>query len=265
MLPAIGRINMSLLDDLKKKAQEKSALQTQDLSQTLQQNELNWHRLAPKLFIMMNYFKEIAETLNVVEPNEMYQFNITKNFALKGLKKRNFRIMKDKEGSGRTFSFRYELTGQGEHRAAVNNQTMVERLRGVLNEEQIKFSEIPDSQTRVVFLIKPIVTTSFTYAADVEQGMIILTIKNYDGIMSQLIRYKPENITDELLDETVKFILNQENRFMELSGYVMSDEMRKNLQDKLQKGGQNKAKTDARETQDLLDTTLNKFSSIFKK
>lgn len=256
---------MSFLDELKKKAQEKSASHTQDLSQTLQQHELNWHKLAPKVFIMMNYFKEIAETLNVVEPEELCQFNITKNFALKGLKKRNFRIMKDKEGSGRTFSFRYDLTGQGEHRAAVNNPTMVERLRGILNDEQIKFTEVPESQTRVVFLIKPVITTGFTYAADVQSGMITLTIKNYDGIMTQLIRYKPENITDKLLDETVKFILNQDNRFMELSGYVMSDDMRKNLQEKLQKGGRNKAKTGAKETQDLLDTTLNKFSSIFKK
>ena len=48
---------MSLLDDLKKQAQEKSAQQTQDLSKTLQSHELNWHKLAPKLFIMMNYFK----------------------------------------------------------------------------------------------------------------------------------------------------------------------------------------------------------------
>ena len=256
---------MSLLDDLKKKALEKSASQTQDLSQTLQQHELNWHKLAPKLFIMMNYFREIGETLNVVEPEEVYQFNITKNFALKGLKKRNFRIMKDKEGSGRTFSFRYDLTGQGEHKAAVNNPTMVERLRGILNDEQIKFTELPESQTRVAFLIKPLVTTSFTYAADVEHGTINLTIKNYDGIMSQLIRYKPDNITDELLDETVKFILSQDNRFMELSGYVMSDDMRRKLQEKLQNKAKDKTKTNVKETQDLLDSTINKFSSIFKK
>ena len=255
---------MSLLDDLKKQAQEKSAQQTQDLSKTLQQHELNWHKLAPKLFIMMNYFKDVGETLNVVQPDETNHFNITKNFALKGLKKRNFRIMKDKEGSGRTFSFRYDLAGEAEHRAAINNPASVERMRRILMEEKIKFSEIPESQNRVVFLIKPLVTTSFTYVADAEHGTINLTIRNYDGIMSQLIRYQPENITDELLDETVKFILNRDNRFMELSGYAMSDELRQKLQEKIQQGKQKKEKA-AQETQDLLDTTLNKFSSIFKK
>ena len=95
---------MSLLDDLKKKAQEKNTLQSQDLSQTLQKNELNWHKLAPKLYIVMNYFKEVAEALNAVEPEETFSFNITKNFALKNLKKRNFRIMKDKETLSRISS-----------------------------------------------------------------------------------------------------------------------------------------------------------------
>ena len=256
---------MSLLDDLKKKAQEKNTLQSQDLSQTLQKNELNWHKLAPKLYIVMNYFKEVAEALNAVEPEETFSFNITKNFALKNLKKRNFRILKDKESTGRTFSFRYDLTSPGEQRAAVNNDTMAERLRGILMEEKIDFSQVPESQTRIVFIIKPKVTTAFTYTADVENGTINLTIKSYDGIMSQTIRYKPENISDELLDETVKFILGRENRFMELSGYVMSDELRKNLQDKLQRDNRMKGKTAGADTQDLLDSTISKFSSIFKK
>ena len=258
---------MSLLDDLKKQAQEKSALQSQDLSKTLQHHELNWHKLAPKLFIMMNYFKEIAETLNVVQPEESYQFNITKNFALKGLKKCNFRILKDKEGSGRTFSFRYDLRGQGEQKAAVNNETMSERLRGILMEEKIEFSQVPESQTRIIFIIKPVVTTSFTYSADVENGTINLTIKNYDGIMSQTIRYKPENIRDEMLDETVKFILGKENRFMELSGYVMSEDLRRKLQEKLRQDDRKQPArgTSASESQDILDSTINKFSSIFKK
>lgn len=252
---------MSLLEDLKKKAQEKSAQRTQDLSQTLQQHELNWHKLAPKLFIMMNYFKEIVETLNVVKPKEIQEFHITKNFTLKNLKKRNFRIRKDEEGSGRTFSFRYDLMGDKEHRAALSNRGAVEKMRNILMEEKIMFAEVPESKGRIIFLIKPVVTTSFTYAADVEHSTINLTIKNYDGIMSQLIRYKPENVTDELLDETVKFILLQENRFMELSGYSMSDDLRRKLQEKLQ---QERKDTNG-EPQDLLDTTLNKFTSIFKK
>ena len=264
---------MSLLDDLKKKAQEKSALQTQDLSQTLQQHELNWHKMAPKLFIAMNYFKEMADTLNVLEPEDLCQFNLTKNFALKNLRKRNFRILKDRDGTGRTFSFRYDLIGSEEHRAAVNGQALVDKLRNMLNEEQIKFHEVPETVTRVEFVIKPKVTTSFNYVADVKNGMVNLTIKNYDGIMSQLIRYKPENLTDELLDETIKFILNQENRFLELSGFSISDDLRKKLQEKLQQSGRNRAKAPsqvqgsqkAQETQDVLDTTLNKFSSIFKK
>jgi len=56
---------MSILDELKKQAQEKNSQGAQNQSKTLQNYELNWHLLAPKAQLIFNYLKELADTFSV--------------------------------------------------------------------------------------------------------------------------------------------------------------------------------------------------------
>jgi len=244
---------MALLDDLKKQAQQKSARDSVDLSKTLQRDEVNWHYIAPKLFILLDYFKDLVDTLNLVASEDAYRFNLMKNIVFDNLHKRNFRIKKELNDSLRSFSVRYDLQGEINKRIAVSNSAVTEKLRNLLKQHNIKFSEVTEGKDRTVIIITPIFTTKFTYSADVKACCIVLDIENYDGIWTQTLRYKPDAIDDNLMDETAKYMLGKPNRFMELSGYTMPDEMRSELRKRLDsKPGNPKITTPATEAETKL-------------
>jgi len=79
----------------------------------------------------------------------------------------------------------------------------------------------------------------------------------------QEIRYNPEAITEELMEETAKYILNKENRFRSLSGNIVNDEALQKLRSKLKQDG--KIATDGNKTVSKKQETKTKKQSIFGK
>jgi len=78
---------MALLDDLKKQAEEKAkAEQGKDVTGS-QQHEKSWHVLAPKMHIIFNYLKELADNLNIVSSEGLSNYRLTKTIVFKNLKK----------------------------------------------------------------------------------------------------------------------------------------------------------------------------------
>ncbi len=253
---------MSILDELKKQAKDKNSQTAQDQSQTLQNYEINWHLLAPKVHLIFNYLKELADNLNIVKSEDRCSYSLTKTIEFKNLKKQDFRISKGEKDSIRSFSFRFDLTGERAIQVIINNLAEAEKIRNKLTEHTIRFTDTIESPNRIVFMVSPKITARFEYTADVVNRLILLKIDNFEGSWSQMIRYSPDMITDALMDETAKYILNKPNKFREMSGNTVSEEMRAKLQEKLQRGRnpQNESKP-----QEKPDKTTSKLMGLFKK
>jgi len=88
---------------------------------------------------------------------------------------------------------------------------------------------LTETGNRSIFVINPKFTVTFKYMVDLENCLILLKIDNFEGAWSQMVRYSPTSINEELLDETAKYILAKPNRFQELSGNVVSEDMRAKL------------------------------------
>lgn len=253
---------MALLDDLKKQAQEKSLQQAQGDSITLQKHDRNWHVLAPKIYLIFNYLKELAEHLNVVSPEECSDYSLTKAIIFRNLTKQEFRIVKGKDKLLRSFDFRYDLVGEKDIQVVINNLSEAEKIRHLLSEKTIRFVDTVENKNKIVFQVKPRICVQFSYAADLENCMVILNIKNFDGVWDQTIRYSPDVITESLMDETAKYILLQPNKFMELSGNTVSDDIRNKLREKLKRDG--KIAGD-KAPENKLEGTASKVFGIFRK
>jgi len=222
---------MSLLDDLKKKAEEKAKVTQGENDTTLQKQQRNWHILAPKLHFIFNYLKELADNLNIVLSEGLSNYNLTKTIVFKNLKKQDFRIVKDKDKELKSFSFRYDLIGKQNIPIVLNNMAEAEKIKGILSERMIKFTDKIENKNRIIISLLPKICVQFKYDVDLENNLILLKISNYNAAWDQTIRYSPEMI------ETAKYILLQPNKFMEMSGYTVSDDIREKLREKLKKDG----------------------------
>lgn len=257
---------MSLLDDLKKQAQNKSAQSSNVDNKTLRKNENNWHILAPKFHTIYNYYKELAENLNVLSPEDRTNYQLSKTVTFNNLKKNEFRVAKTDPQSLRVFAFRFDLVGDRDIQVIVNNLPMAERMRNMLSERGFRFLDKTESPSRIVFMVNPKITVNFEYSADLENCLVVLKIDNFDGAWSQMIRYSPAAINEGLLDETAKYILGKPNKFQEMSGNRVSEDMREKLRAKLVKDGKiPKGGKIEQKPADKLESTSIRLKNLFKK
>ncbi len=254
---------MSLLDDLKKQATQANAKEPEDDSTTVRKHQVNWHTLVPKLQLIITYMRELAENLNAIDLDDKYDYPLTKNIEFKNLTKENFRVRKADEKSVRDFSFRYDLVGERNIEFIIPNDFNAENIKSILRKQNARFTEVYTDQGQSHFRLKPKITVLFQYIADLQDCMVILRIHNFDRPEMQEIRYNPEAITEELMEETAKYILNKENRFRSLSGNIVNDEALQKLRSKLKQDG--KIATDGNKTVSKKQETKTKKQSIFGK
>ena len=100
---------------------------------------------------------------------------------------------------------------------------------------------IEDNQT--VFTIEPKIMVCFNYTADLEKCAVMLNLHHFKRPWAQHLRYEVDQITDELMEETGKFVLGQPNRFMELSGNFIPDATREQLRNELHREKERGEKT----------------------
>lgn len=254
---------MSLLDDLKKQADQNSAKSDQDDSKTLQKHQINWNTLVPKQQLIITYMRELAENLNVIEQEDKVEYSLTKNTRFKGLKRGNFRVRKADENSVRDFTFRYDIVGERNVEIAVTNDFNAENIRTFLRNEKTRFTEAITDKGKAQFKFLPKITVIFQYVADVQNCQVVLRIFNFEKPEKQEIKYQPEAVTEGLMEETAKYILNKENKFRSLSGNDVADETLQILRSKLKQDG--KIPTDGKQATNEKQDNQTKKKSFFGK
>lgn len=223
---------MSLLDDLKKEADKKN---TQAKVENTQVSEEDRKILLSKMALIKNYYSELVEHLNVLLPDEVNDFDLTKDVAFKGTKKSNYAIKYKDKFEKESAYFRFDQIGPRKIRVNLRSIDGAERFRNLLKRNEINHVDKMESDSRIIFTIEPKVTAKFDYLANLNNGFIELKITNFNEIWSQSIRYSPNKITNELLDETAKYILGNTNKFKEMSGGTITDTARTRIQHNLKK------------------------------
>mgnify|MGYP003571053761 CR=1 FL=1 len=221
---------MALLDDLKKQANEKQS-STGDSGQAPHKHrERNVLVLAPKFSLIKSYLKTLADHLNVINPDERFDFSLTRHVTLRNFVKRNFCLEIVRNDNTTECIFRYDLVQDRDIKHTIDNLPEADLVKKVLLERNIAYSSRDLGGRRIMIVVKPKITTRFIFNVDVDKGVVVLRIKNFDGTWDQIIFYPPNKVTEKLLDEMGKYILNQPNDFMAMSGNKLSDSMRGRLQ-----------------------------------
>ncbi len=199
----------------------------------------NWLINQEKLEYIYLYFNELTYSINGMELNEAHNFKLTNTISLMGLRKRHYvcNTKRHQKGDILAFTFRYHLMGVSNYAIKVTSKEEADFLSKILTERKIRFQrhdENPNMIPRhILFDITPKITTRLVFTPDPQTGLIILNITNYDGKWNQTLKFKPERINSELLDEIGRFSLHQDNELLEITGNRLSLSMLEKLRAKL--------------------------------
>ncbi len=218
---------MSLLDVLKKKAEKIRIEEIEGEDTTIttvgeeirKQNEII---LNEKLAFIHNYFTQLVENLNIIKPDNEITYNLIDHaqvrFNINHVRKTHFSVHEGQSLNGNRVVLKYDLYSKQGLSVKIINDGKLPAIRKHLTEKTIQYFETDAEANRVVITLANPVSTRFIYAADLDHCMIVLNLDNYDGPWSRLLKYMPKDITEELMDETTKYILGEDSRFAELSG-----------------------------------------------
>jgi len=217
---------MSLLDMLKKQAQEikEKEIENDDTTITTVGDELRKQNeivLNEKLDFIHGYLTQLVENLNIIKPDNELTYNILdrklERYNIPHVKKTHFTVHEGKSENGNRVILKYDLYSKTGLSIKIRNDGKLPSIRRHLTEKKVHFYETDAGVDRVLITLANPVSTRFIYAADLDHCMIVLNLDNFDGPWSRLIKYMPVDITEELMDETAKHILGEENRFADLS------------------------------------------------
>jgi hypothetical protein len=94
-------------------------------------------------------------------------------------------------------------------------------------------TKLDSRRDKVTITVTPLVHGYYFFRPDPQKKAISLNVRNMDGFGTMIYSYDPERIDSEFMDELGKYILRRPNRFRELSGFEMPEELRQKLREKL--------------------------------
>jgi hypothetical protein len=262
---------MSTLEELKKQASDVTQ-RNQVAAKGSATDEQQWHKLAAVMKFLKDHFTELAETLNVLEQDTLVDFEINDAVSLKRLKGQNYKITHPGENKERDFIFEFENSAEHPAYCLLPAGPAAAAFKSTLSDNQIQCSTTPvDGNKSIKFEIKPLVRTKYRFTANPEKENVSLTITNYNNIWSQTNYFKKTEVTTVLMDELTHHVMRKPNKYNEMVGNVISEEMRTKLRAKLKaeqtsqkaKAGQSKAQPAKVQQQAKKEKTL--FGKIFKK
>ena len=198
-----------------------------------------WRATQAALERIYLFFNEVTYSISNLSLNEQHSFRLTNQHSLHHLTKRNFvcNTKRARNNDILTFTFRYHLSGPLNTAIKTTSREEADYLSKVLEERRIRHQrhdENPNVIPRhILFDISPKITTRFIFTPRMNDEVIELQIFNYDGKFDQTLKFKPQRITDKLLDEIAKYALHQENEFLEMTGNRLSLSMLEKLRARL--------------------------------
>ena len=228
---------MGVLDELKKEAATVKAQEEQARTSEEAQRDAVLQKIRPKMQSLYGFFRELAENLNVVEPDIRYEYEIAGFGSIKGLLQHGYRVSTPDNRTLAQFTFHFNCASEGGVKFQVKGKEAAERQRQSMWQHNLRFTFKSLSEGTGVFFLETYVPITFEFESQMDRGAIRLRVRNLDLLGTNTIYYEPDQLNDEFLNEIGKAILRKPNRFNELSGNTLSDDARRRLRQQLAHDG----------------------------
>lgn len=227
---------MGLLDDLKKKSEEKKATEEQV---ALSQQELEQHyqdEVHPLMLDVYKYFNQLIEHLNFLEQPSIAQYPLLPGNEKTGLEQKNYKLVIDSTHTTKNVLLSFECHLEKPLQVEVNGKEKIESYSEVLTNYKVKFDrrDRKDSDFKLVhanFTIFGPVFGSVNFIGDIEKTHVDLVLRNLERAGTVKHVLQKEQLNEEFLDRLAKYLIRESEDFLKLEiDDSAKEQIRKNLE-----------------------------------
>ncbi len=255
---------MGLLDELKKRAAAKEALQTSDTENDTRGDEIRAVAL-PALFRIHSNLAELVKQLAILQEEAPVTLKIAGIGELSGFQQGAYSV--SAEGTPpHVVTLRcalrlpkvrpLELTTAG-----ASPTTWIDRLRRQdLPLKMIRTTDARGPNQKALVTIEGPVPVMLQFTIDIERAALQLITRNYDEIIERRQFFNPADVTEQWCEELLKFVTRAPNTFMR---HEVSTDVRDQLRRRLE--WERSKKQSQEETTDTRLAASGKFKNLFKR
>lgn len=226
---------MGVLDDLRRQSAEQRAREDAARQREQEQQVFYQQEIRPRLEQVYTYLNELTEQLNYIKPDIKFSYNLPGGVQFNSLKQENYNMEADSRDNMKQVALRFYCQAGGATTFRVEGKKTYDKLNEFMHQCRLRYktSQIKDEMHGVIAVeitTENIIPIDFQFKADIENGCIILWIRNFEKLGIRKILLLPRQINDDMLDDLGKYIVREVDRFMQLD---IDEQSRKELQEKL--------------------------------
>jgi len=227
---------MSFLDDLKKEAAAARARQGAARDDVDEREEVFLNILRPRMRALYTYLRELVEQLPVLPAPTGLAYEVRGFGRLGDLTQGEYELKSDDPENLRKFTFQFVCRGDGKPLEMQQpDKRSYEEQREYLWRCNMRFTSKLSAGERGTIHLERAVPVSLEFEADAEASAIRLRIRNLERLGTISHTFAPRSVDEELMDELARMVLRKRNRFNELSGNTVPDEVRARLRKQIER------------------------------
>ena len=222
---------MGFLDEVKRKqAQERGAVERG--AKPSRDSGLSSHvlQVEPHLALLRDGLSEFAQRLNAAPPDITTTYDIEGYGPLGGLRQSSYKL-EIEDANVLTFSF--VCRGEGNVEFDTDSRDSCDRILNHMMKNGLRVTYRSHADWKFVFSVEPFVPVLLHFEPHETDPVVNVKLQNLDHIGVKLERLKPERLDETFLEHLKKCVLREPNRFNELCGLSVSEDMRAELKERL--------------------------------
>lgn len=228
---------MSLLDELKKQAEEKQRLMAEQAREAAQQETGKLDSLAPLFDRIEAWMQTFTESLNEIGESEPLDYEIPKLGIMTNLIQGNYSVVRGQHDVLPPVHLMFTLYNDQSTSFEIDNETRAEHIIQELKSAGLSIHSVrkmkkPDGKQYVVLTLQGNIPVRVDFLADDKYESVQLRIRNFEYPGVLIHQVNPEQIDDDFLDSMGHYLLRESKGFLRNS---VSLEIRQQLREKLER------------------------------
>ena len=227
---------MGLLDDLKKQSAEQKAKEQSERELKEQQFAFFKEEMQPKLEVIYSYLQELSEHLNYIEREITVSYSLGSNVTFADLRQKDYVLKINSRENISEIALRFHCRGESAMNIKAENESQFNQLKELFFQNRLDYQarETRDERRNVLggdITVQQSIPVLFQFDADIENGCIVLKVRNFECLGVRKILLFPRQIDEAFLDNLGRYLLREVDTFMQLS---MEEEHRNRLRESVE-------------------------------
>lgn len=214
---------MAFLDDLKKEAELRKQQEARESHAKTVQVTQNFLLVQSKFKQIQGFLDDLSNQLNVVDMNVVRPYYIDGFGLIEDFRQEDYAVKVEKMAIDQKeftnfITLRFKCTTATDIRFEKNSAAAIDLQKAYLWENNLKHrcTEYKNDKgvvARALFSVESQIPITLKISADFENARLVWTLKNFNGLTSNEFVFDTDEITESLLDEFAKYLVERPNDF----------------------------------------------------